>query len=78
VSLKWVERSSVETILPHDEQNRASAGTCEPHELQRVIGENASTGRCSAAVYVNGAKMGIMAASKIRPSAAVVTPLNIC
>lgn len=58
-SLNCVERASVDTLLPHEEQNRASGGTCVPQELQRDMGADASTRKCLAAVYVNVAEMGI-------------------
>ena len=56
VSLSWVATSSVETSLPHEEQKRASGGTCVPQELQRVIASQPTKEQTE--VYVKGPKMG--------------------
>lgn len=56
-SLSDVGMSSVDTVLPHDEQKRARGGSSVPQELQRAILTNASNREWSTAVYVNAGEM---------------------
>src|ERR1039458_4882072 len=58
-SFSSVVMSSVDTVLPQDEQKRAKGGSSVPQALQRAMETNASNRECSAAVYGNVAKMGM-------------------